>query len=109
MRRVNVQTVAGFLVLFALTTCGCSGDKTDKTKTDKARRHSPEEPRALNGRSEKTTEKTSDVVITNVDPSKDRADSREAKVEDAHIGGVTSGSGKKGPKSGILTSGSFDD
>src|SRR5262249_20305917 len=42
--------------------------------------------------------------------SDDRPEARAAKTEDARAGGVTSVPGAgKGPKSGILTAGSFDD
>lgn len=123
MRSVSVRAVAGCLVLFSLAAaCGCSGVKERAAQKEKVSDKEKEKIKKTDGEDEGATASKKpwpiDAGKSDDKPKsddgkkladKDRADSREPKMEDAHIGGVTPGAGKKGPRAGTLTAGSFDD
>jgi hypothetical protein len=99
-----------FFAILALIAAGCSGtkggkgwEKKDGAKKSEDRGGEPAAP--WDGGS-----KAKDAFKKGDDAPAGRPDAREAKREEAHVGGVTPVAGAgKGPKAGILTAGSFDD
>lgn len=103
MRTAGKVTFALFCGLFCLlASSGCSGggEKMAAKKGEK----SAKEPAARDG------DKGGPMPAPDKKPPGDRdMESRAAKHEEAHVGGVKPKGGKREPKSGILTAGSFDD
>jgi hypothetical protein len=106
-------------ILCLLLGVGCSGDtKKDKDKKEDKGSYKKDGPKGDSDRAtlgtdwgeEKSAAKPTDKARPESPRDSDKTmESRAAKSEEARVGGVKPMGGKKGPKSGILTAGSFDD
>jgi Mg-chelatase subunit ChlD len=109
MKKVSKVSVIAFWALAALLAAGCSGDTTkDKKDVAKGRLSSapvPDREMPVDPKKDPVDKKDPGAPVE----PRPAADSREAKAEEAHVGGVAPGQGGKGPRAGTLTAGSFDD
>ena len=122
--KVPFPVFGALLCLLLVAGCGGEAAKEKKKAAEKSAEKSPmEPPRAAKdargdelgtdwgGERGKAADKpATDKPATAPPPGSGRdMESRAAKREEAHVGGVKPRGGRKGPKAGILTAGSFDD
>src|SRR5215467_3688888 len=116
MRPVRSLTSVAFFVFLALIAAGCSGEKSaspdvgkKEEKKGEARESPPRDELGSDWGDDRGSRK-GDAKKGDDGSGGRRPEAREAKREEAHVGGVSPVAGAgKGPKSGTLTAGSFDD
>src|SRR5438045_651480 len=114
MRPMRSLTAVACFALLALIAAGCSGDKRAEKVEKKSPRSDHEETARPapdgGGGAPGMEDKEKGKAEFKMPGAGDLSEAREAKREEAHVGGVSPVAGAgKGPKSGILTAGSFDD
>jgi len=118
MRRMRSLPAVAFFAVLALLAAGCSGDSKDKKTVEKSEGgrlgvdwgdFADGNERAAKGRPAPGGGIVGGGGGIGGSPGS-RPEAREAKSAEAHVGGVAPVPGAgKGPKSGIVTAGSFDD